>query len=332
MKTVIILGGSTLGHVIPGIAVGRKIRNKYPMVKIIYITVSKQKDLEVLKKSRFDKNIFININSLNRIEEIKMFFKLKKEFNQIYLKYRPNIVIGFGSFLGSVGILEAQRMKIKTIIHEQNAVMGLGNKICKIRCQKLLLNYKLKKNYKNSVIVGNPNLVELERLDIRKDDKKLVIVGGSNGASFLNQIMIAFLNHEYSNNFDITFITGKKYYDDISKKVKEKEHLKVVPFIDNLSNYLKDTKYIITRAGATTLSEIKSLNILPIIIPSPNVSNNHQYFNAIQEEGIVIEEKDLNVDNLIKALKKLENIKIINKYTNASLSFIKEINNVERLY
>ena len=76
MKTVIILGGSTLGHVIPGIAVGRKIRNKYPMVKVIFITVSKQKDLEVLKKSRFDENIFININ---------IYFLIKKPPTREYI-------------------------------------------------------------------------------------------------------------------------------------------------------------------------------------------------------------------------------------------------------
>ena len=332
MKTICLIGGNTLGHVIPGVSVGRMIRKKYPMVRVIYITSFKQKDLKILKESNFDLIDFIQIDSLNKINELKMYFRIKKYFQNLYKKYKVDLVIGFGSFISSIGVLTAQNEKIDTIIHEQNKVLGLGNKLSLLRCKKLLLNYDLKIKSKKKVVVGNPILVKNKNIP-KKD--KLVITSGSGGSKTFNNVMISFLNL-YHGNLDITLITGKMYYEDVRKKINESKNIKVVPFIDNLSEYLQDVKYIITRAGATTLSEVFELNILPIIIPSPNVVKNHQYLNALeyQNHSIIIQESDLTVDKIMKALDDIKKIKYLPKLSNQDPTerFIEVINDVKRLY
>lgn len=332
MKTICLIGGNTLGHVIPGVSVGKMIRKKYPMTKVIYITSDKQKDLKVLKDAKFDLLEFVHVKSLNYINEIKMYFTLRKYFLSLFKKHKVDIVVGFGSFLSAIGVLTAQSLEINTFIHEQNKVLGLGNKLCSFKAKKILVNFDIPKWKKKKVVVGNPILVENKNL-VKKN--KLVITSGSGGSKIINNVMADFLN-QYEGNLEITFITGKKYFDEVITKVKSKDNLKIVPFIDNLSEYLQDAKYVITRAGATTLSEVFELNIIPIIIPSPNVTNNHQYLNALEyhKNSIIILENELTKEKINRALKEIETIKpILNPFKiNSALKFVEVINNVERLY
>ena len=331
MKTICLIGGNTLGHVIPGVSVGRMIRQKYPMCKIIYITSNKQKDLQIIKDSNFDIVDYIQVESLTRFKEFKMFFKIRKYFINLFEKQKVDLVIGFGSFISSIGILSAQKLNIDTIIHEQNKILGLGNKLCYFKCKKLLSNFNLNKKLKKLEVVGNPILVCNQNI-IKKE--KLVITSGSGGAKAFNSVIVDFLN-QYEGSLDITFITGKKYFEEVKSKLTN-SLIRVEPFIDDLGSYLQDVKYIITRAGATTLSEVFELNILPIIIPSPNVKNNHQYFNALEysDNSILILEKDLTVEKLNEAIDQLKNIKPIIKNSNktAVLKFVEVVNNVKRLY
>ena len=331
MKTIVIIGGNTLGHVIPGISIVNGLRNKYPQNRIIYVTNSKQMNLKIIKESNADIKEFIDIKSLSRLNVIKEFFKLRKYFIHLYKKYKVDLVIGFGSFISSVGIITAQMLNIDTIIHEQNKVLGLGNKLCYFKTKKLLLNYPLNKKHRKSVVVGNPILVSNQS---KTKKEKLVITSGSGGAKFFNDIMVDFLNN-YQDNLEITFITGKKYYDEINSKINNKK-IQIVDFIDDLGSYLQDVKYIITRAGATTLSEIFELGIKPIIIPSPNVSNNHQVLNALEykDYSIILYEKNLTPEVLLTSLKKLKDLKTFKKdyLVSPVYKFIEEINDVKRLY
>ena len=331
MKTIIICGGKTLGHVTPGISVIHELHKKYPMLRIIYITCDNQKELKIIKCAPIDKVIYFNLTFKNKLDKIIKTIKYYQALTKIVKLYRPICTISFGSILGTIMTFVSKKRKIKTVIHEQNAVFGLGNKLVLNKCDLVLTNYLISKKYQQ---VGNPILIENQDIDIIKNKKKLVITSGSNGCLAFVNIGIKLYNSPISEKFEITFITGKKYYDEVLKKIKERSNFKIVPFIDNLSNYLIDTSFIITRAGSLTLSEIYYLDIYPIIIPSPNVTNNHQYKNALKYSGrcTIIKENEIDVNKISNILKKCQNEKISHLKFNSTHKFIEEIENVVKLY
>ena len=331
MKTIILCGGKTLGHVTPGISVINELHKKYPMLRIVYITCDNQIDLKLINDSSIDKVIYFNLNFKNKLDKIVNVVKYYKELTKIIKLYKPICIVSFGSILGTLSVLVGKKNKIKTVIHEQNAVMGLGNKLVLRKYDLVLTNYFLSKKYKQ---VGNPILIENQNINLIKNKKKLVITSGSNGSLAFSKLGIALYKSKISEEFDITFITGKKYYEDVLKEIKERSNFKIVPFIDHLSNYLIDTSLIITRAGSLTLSEIYYLDIYPIIIPSPNVTNNHQYKNAVKYLGkcTIIDEDEIDVNKISNVLEKCKNEKILNLIINSTQKFIEELENVFKLY
>ena len=235
MKTIVLCGGKTLGHVTPGISVINELHKKYPMLRIVYLTCDNQIDLKLIKDSSIDKVIYFNLNFKNKLDKIVKSIKYYKDLNKIIKLYKPICIVSFGSILGTLSVLVGKKNKIKTVIHEQNSVMGLGNKLVLRQCDLVLTNYFLSNKYKQ---VGNPILIENQNIDLIKDKKKLVITSGSNGSLVFSKLGIELYNSKICEEFDITFITGKKYYEDVLKVIKERSNFKIVPFIDNLSNYL----------------------------------------------------------------------------------------------
>ncbi len=331
MKTIILCGGKTLGHVVPGISVIHELHKKYPMLRIVYITCDNQKELKIIKEAPIDKVIYFNLTFKNKLDKIIKTIKYYQELIKIIKLYQPVSVISFGSILGTLLVFASKKNNIKTIIHEQNAVFGLGNKLVLNKCDLVLTNFLISSKYKQ---IGNPILIENHDTNLIKNKKKLVITSGTNGSEAFVSLGIKLYNSKISEDFDITFITGKKYYEKVVKEIKEKHNFKIVPFIDNLSNYLIDTSFIITRAGALTLSEIYYLDIYPIIIPSPNVTNNHQYKNAIKYSGrcTIIKENEVDVNKISNVLGKYQNKKILNLKFNSTKKFIEELENVVKLY
>jgi UDP-N-acetylglucosamine--N-acetylmuramyl-(pentapeptide) pyrophosphoryl-undecaprenol N-acetylglucosamine transferase len=334
MKTIILCGGKTLGHVTPGISVIKELHKKYPTLRIIYITSDNQKDLKVVNNAPIDKIIYFNLTFNKKIDKTLKAIKYYKELQKIIKLYKPICVISFGSFIGTLAVLASNKQNIKTVIHEQNACFGLGNKIASKKVNLILSNFKIKNKSNKFKVVGNPIFIENENSSVLKNPKKLVITSGTNGSKAFSKLGVELYNNEIIEEFDVTFITGVKYFDEVKKQIKEKVNFKIVPFIDNLSSYLLDTSFIISRAGALTLSEIYYLDIYPIIIPSTNVSNNHQYKNALKYTGecTIITEDKLDVNKISHVLKKCQNEKILNLKSNSTLMFIKELENVVKLY
>jgi UDP-N-acetylglucosamine:LPS N-acetylglucosamine transferase len=161
-----------------------------------------------------------------------------------------------------------------------------------------------------------------------------VITSGSNGSKKFSELVQLLVKLDAFRKFDVTFVTGFKYYDEVIKNIKESNQFKIVPFIDNLSNYLKDTSVVITRSGSLTLSEIKYLGIFPIIIPSPNVTKNHQLKNALLFDfpKKIFEEHDLDTNKFASYLKNFQIHKISGQISNSTNAFVKEIENVTKLY
>ncbi len=320
-KKIIFCGGGTLGHILPFIPIVMNIYNKYDVYFIGTIKGMERKyfnenDLNKYFKQQFylDMDGISRKNMFRNIKVIYKYFCINKQIREIYNKIKPNLIIGMGGYISGVCINKALKMNIKTFIHEQNAVMGLANKLIYKKVNKLLLSYDIKYiKTNNAIVIGNPRYSYVKENYIPKDKNIILIISGSLGSKCINDLIINNIDYLKYDNYLIKLVTGKKYYNEheykINKINNDYNNIIIYPFLNNLLNEMKNSSLIISRSGATTISEIIGLSKPSILIPSPNVTNNHQYLNAkILEESnscILVEEKNLNIEILDKYIRQI---------------------------
>lgn len=309
---IICFAGGTLGHIMPCITLIKEVKKKYPSTYVILVATNKDEKYEVTKDNCIDKTYYIESYKLScsfneQFKNIKAYRKIK----EIVKSHDITIAYGFGGYISGIGILACNSLNIKTYLHEQNSVMGKANRLLSKYVNKVFLSYPLKKMKKNYELVGNPVFVNAvnRKQNIYKIKNKILFTSGTLGAKTLNQFVI---NLSYTNlldDYDIYIITGKKYYNDVVGKIK-KSNYHVKSFSNTLLEEIAESDIVISRAGATTIFEILGTNTLSILIPSPNVTDNHQYHNAVyfKDQGCLemIEEKDLSINNFIDKLNKLK--------------------------
>lgn len=342
MKTVAFACGGTLGHINPALAMAEYLKEYY---RIIFISSDKEKRNNTYKDYPyqvfyFNSSGFNRKNLLKNIQNIKNNIKVRKEINQIFINENVDLVISMGGSIGTLAVLSGKKLKIKTMIHEQNAIIGLGNKIVCRAVDRVLLSYPIK-NLRNSSLVGNPVKVKnnVMKDDNRKEDV-ILIFGGSNGAEMLNDFFISNINNINTLNKKIVLIVGDKYYQKNYQKINNLQmmNFEIIKSVSNMDEYYKRAYIVISRSGATTLCEIMNYQKIAIVIPSPNVTNNHQYYNALyysKKECLkMLEEKDLNLRMINEIINELsdDNIRSIitnnikkNTNTNVKELFKKEI-------
>ncbi|MBQ2409297.1 MAG: undecaprenyldiphospho-muramoylpentapeptide beta-N-acetylglucosaminyltransferase [Bacilli bacterium] len=323
---VIISAGGTGGHIYPAIAIINKIKEMEPNSEFLYIGTHNRMEKDIVPNFGIPFKS-IEIYGLNRKELLKNVKVIKcllnsfKECKKIIKEFNPDVVIGVGGYVTAPVIYTAKKLGYKTFIHEQNSVSGASNKFL-VRYSDLIgVSFKssLKDFPKDKVIfTGNPVSENALKAPIAKkkdyklsENKKLVlIVMGSLGSSKINDFFVKTLNKFKDKNYEIMFVTGKDMYEEVNKN-KFPKNVFVVPYVNELASLLKRTDLIISRAGASTLAEIISLGIPSILIPSPYVTNNHQYKNALDLKNIdactLIEEKDLEEELLINEIDKILN-------------------------
>ncbi len=318
---VLISAGGTGGHIYPALAIINKIKEKEPNSEFLYIGTHNrmEKDIVPSKNIPFkslevyglNKNIFKNIKVLN------CFRKSYYECKNIIKEFDPDIVIGVGGYVTVPLILAAHKLGYKTFIHEQNSIAGKANIFLSKYVDLVGVSFESSKKYFKKtkvVLTGNPcatNAIQAKKISKQEyglsDSKKLVlIVMGSQGAATVNKIVLESLPNFKGKDYEVLFVTGKNFQlnvGDIPSNVK------VVTYIDNMVGLMKNVDVMVTRAGASTLSEILALNIPSILIPSPYVPNNHQYINALDlvdsNAAMMIMEKDLDKNTLIAAIDEL---------------------------
>ena len=327
MKMIISAGG-TGGHIYPALAIIKKFQEKDKNFEVLYIGTHNRMEnkiipeygipYESIKIFGFSKsNIKRDFQNLGCI--IKSYYKCIK----IMKEFKPDIVVGVGGYVTMPVIMAAKKLKIKTVLHEQNSIPGKTNKFLSKGVNKVFLSFKESNKYfdkcVNCVYTGNPsgdNVINLkpinkESLGFSKDKKLVIITSGSLGSSSLNEKLNIFLKSSKNEEYEVLFITGERNYESVIRENKFSNNIKVLPYLDNLAALFKSSDLVISRAGAGTISEIITANVPSILIPSPNVANNHQYYNAIDLEknkcAIMIEEKNLDGEKLYKMVKELLN-------------------------
>ena len=321
---VIITAGGTGGHIYPALAIINKIKYLEPNSSFLYIGTHNRMEKDIVPEYNID-YIPLEIYGLskkNMLRNIKNVYLIKKNYKKcinIMKDFKPDIVIGVGGYVTYPVILAAHKLNIKTFIHEQNSIPGKSNRILANLSDAIGISFKSSIKYfkdTNKVyFTGNPcsenaldiKKVSKEKYGVNKNSKLVLIVSGSLGSSTINEKMIDYLKSCKDKKYEIIYVTGKNYYTEFSKNIFPK-NVHLYPYIDNMSGLLKDVDVIISRAGASSLSEILALKIPNIIIPSPYVANNHQYYNALDLKNagvsIMIEEKDLDKDLLNSSINK----------------------------
>ncbi len=332
---VIVSAGGTGGHIYPAIAIINKIKEKEPKSEFLYIGTTNRMEHEIVPKLGI-KYEGLKVSGIKRkitFENFKVlaqFINAKKKAQKIIKEFKPDVVIGAGGYVTAPVVWAANKSGIKTFIHEQNSVVGLSNKFLTRYADKVGISFETtKKDFpeKKVVFTGNPcgeNALKAKKTNkevygLTKNKKLVLIVMGSLGSKSINDKITSFINNFSTKEYEVMFITGNNYYDNI-KNLKMPKNVKVVPFIEGLPSLMKSADLIITRAGASTISEILTIELPAIFIPSPFVTNNHQYKNAKdlvdQNAGLMIEEVNLNwdilneqIDNILTNSKKYNEIK-----------------------
>jgi UDP-N-acetylglucosamine--N-acetylmuramyl-(pentapeptide) pyrophosphoryl-undecaprenol N-acetylglucosamine transferase len=318
---VIISAGGTGGHIYPALAILNKIKEHEPDSEFLYIGTHNRMEKDIVPNKGIPFKS-IEIYGFNRQKLLKNFkvlaclIKSKKECKKIIKDFNPDIVIGVGGYVTGPVVCAAQDLGYKTFIHEQNSIPGKSNMFLSKRCDKIGVSFESTLSYfKNgkAVFTGNPcseNAIEIEaaskvEFGLSLSKKLVYIVMGSLGSSKVTEYLISIMPKFEGKNYEVMFVTGKDIYNMV-KDLKFPSNVFVLPYIENQSRLLKSVDLMVTRCGASTLSELIALGIPSILIPSPYVANNHQYKNAMdlcsKDAAILLEEKNLISDNLVNLI------------------------------
>lgn len=315
---VIITAGGTGGHIYPALSIVKKIKEKDSNSKILYIGTTYRMEKDIVPKEGID-YVGINVKGFDRRNIFKnfvvlyLFIKAIIKSKKIIKEFKPDIVIGVGGYVTAPVIYAAHKLGIKTLIHEQNSEYGMTNKFLSRYTDVIATSFD-DMNLKNKRVVytGNPVGDSSMSLNFNKKElglslnkKLVVIVMGSLGSDVTSNKMLDILPSFNNKNYEVLFVTGKEYYDKF-KNLKLNNNIFIIPYLDNMRKIFKNVDVLVTRGGASTMSEIIAYNVPSIIIPSPYVTHNHQYKNAMamvnKEAALLLEEKDFNSENLLNKI------------------------------
>ncbi len=323
-KKIVFTTGGTGGHINPALAVAGEIRRKYPDAQILFIGTSDRLETKLVPDAGFDlKTIemsgFQRKPSLENLKKnlltVKRLLTVTGKVKKIFDEFNPDIVIGFGGYVSGPVVRTAAKSGIPTVIHEQNAFPGVTNKALAKMVDKVMLTSPEAEKHmqpKNPVeVTGLPvrhEIVEadreISRASLNAGDKPIILsMGGSLGARTINDAMVEVIKQlQPEHKFRFIHATGK-FGTWVPDKLKENgvdlddEDLDIREYINNMDVCMTAADIIIGRSGASTLSELQATGSASILIPSPNVTENHQYHNAMtlvkRGAAEIIEEKDL---------------------------------------
>lgn len=297
-----ISGGGTGGHIFPAISIADELKKRYPDAEFLFVGAKDKMEMERVPQAGYPiKGIWISgiqrkLSASNLAFPFKLISSLSRCFSLIR-KFKPDVVIGTGGFASGPLLYAASLKNIPTLIQEQNSYPGITNKLLSKRAHKICVAYdKMERFFSKDKIVftGNPIRENIKSINIQKPDAlkefglsperpTLLILGGSLGARKINQLIGENLDWLLSLNINILWQTGKLYIQDIEHKFGELQgdQLKIQAFLKNMDSAYSASDMVISRAGAGTISELSVVAKATLLIPSPNVAEDHQTKNAL---------------------------------------------------
>lgn len=361
---VIIAAAGTGGHINPGIAIANKIKEEEKDSKIIFIGTSRGLENDLVPRAGYELKT-IEAYGLSKeisIENLKKMYTTLRatgKARKIIKEFKPDIVVGAGGYICGPVVWAAKKEKIPVVLHESNAFPGKAVKMLSKKADTVLISFEETRSRlphaKNIVFTGTPVKIKkqnysqeqkskiLKELELKENKPIILIFGGSQGAQKINEAVVGIIENKLNKDYQIIWATGPKQYDIVKEELSKKliniekiEDVKILPYIYNMEEIMNISDVIVARSGAMTITEISNLAKPSILIPLPNVSQDHQLHNAEVLEKIgaakIILNNELRKDNLNSEI--LEIIKNPDEMRKmGEKSFTKSVKNVqEKIY
>ena len=330
-----IRGGGTGGHIFPALAIANGIKEKKPEAEILFVGAKGRMEMEKVPQAGFN-IVGLDVVGIQRsfsiasiIKNLKFPFLLIKSLSkakQIVKNFNPNIVIGVGGYASGPTLRMANKLNIPTLIQEQNSYAGLTNKWLSKKASKICVAYSNMDKFfsKEKIIVtGNPvrkDIIDLKtkkkealaHFKINNNEKVILVLGGSLGAKSINDGILNSLQLIKGKPIKLIWQVGKRYISSISESLNKSEfsNVNAMAFINRMDLVYAAADIIVSRAGALSISEITLVGKASILVPSPNVSEDHQTKNAlalVENKAAVLVEDGSTERLLEKALYLLNN-------------------------
>lgn len=356
IKKFILSGGGTGGHIYPAIAIANELKVRFPDSEILFVGASDKMEMQKVPQAGYKiKGLWIagiqrKLTLDNAMFPLKLMSSLVKS-RKIVKDFKPDVVIGTGGFASGPLLKAASAVGVPTVIQEQNSYPGITNRWLSKRARKICVAYENLEQYfpaQKIVVTGNPvrqdilvsdnrREAAIAKFDLDPAKKTLLVLGGSLGSRRINQLMAKELTWLLAQDVQVLWQCGKLYYDDY-KNYGENNAVKVMAYIDRMDRVYAAADIVISRSGASSVSELCIVGKPVVFIPSPNVAEDHQTKNAqaiVNKEGaVMLKENQLDtqfqpvfrelLQNEQKRLQLGENIKKLAK-PNATNDIVEEI-------
>ena len=301
---IIVSGGGTGGHIFPALSIADAIKSKHPEAKILFVGADNRMEMQRVPDAGYEIvglpiAGFNRKNLLKNIKVLWLILKSQRMAKRIIKKFAPHAVVGVGGYASGPTLKMAAGMNIPTLIQEQNSYAGVTNKILSKSARMICVAYDGMERFfpKEKIkMTGNPvrkSLIEMrtnrseaiKTIGLDENKKCVLIVGGSLGARSINEAVLANIA-TIRENSNIQFIwqTGKLYFEEMKERceaIGKPENLTITDFVSNMAAALGAADLVVSRAGAGSISEFALLGKAVILVPSPNVSEDHQTKNAM---------------------------------------------------
>ncbi len=326
---VIVSGGGTGGHIFPALSIANAIQRRHAAAEILFVGANNRMEMDKVPEAGY-KIIGLPIAGFQRSlspQNLLFFPRVIASISKcrnIIKTFQPDVVVGVGGYASGPLLWTAQRMGIKTIIQEQNSYAGLTNKLLAPRAKKICVAYDNMEKYfpaPKIIITGNPVRKDVQSLDGKATEaaeyfnltpglKTLLVVGGSLGARTINESIAANLDELIRKKIQVVWQTGRGYFEQAKAEVAKynDHHIHVYQFISRMDLAYTAADFIISRAGAGTISELCIVGKPVILVPSPNVAEDHQTKNAkalVNHNAAMMVKDNEAVEKLVPELLKL---------------------------
>ena len=320
---VIISGGGTGGHIFPAISIANALREVEPDAQILFVGAEGRMEMEKVPAAGYEiKGLpVVGFQRSISTKNLAFPFKLMRSLTlakKIVKSFNPDVVVGVGGYASGPVLKVAQQMKIPTLIQEQNSYAGVTNRLLAKKANAICVAYENMEQYfpaRKITITGNPIRQGLNNTTPKSDEalkffgipessKVILVVGGSLGARTINHSILNNIE-QITNQKNVTLIwqTGKFYFDEITETLQNIKtgNVRILDFISRMDLAYSVADLVISRAGACTISELCAVGKPTILVPSPNVAEDHQTMNAkaLAQKNAAIMVKDLDAEKLL---------------------------------
>jgi UDP-N-acetylglucosamine--N-acetylmuramyl-(pentapeptide) pyrophosphoryl-undecaprenol N-acetylglucosamine transferase len=358
MKKYLISGGGTGGHIFPAVSIANELRRQDPDCEILFVGAEGRMEMERVPAAGYN-IVGLKVEGLDRknlFRNIKVVWNLLRSMAKvrgIIRKFQPDVAVGVGGYASGAALKVAQQMGIPVVLQEQNSFAGVTNKMLAKGAQKICVAYTGMERFfpaEKIILTGNPvrqNLLAqinkqeaYEYFGLNPNKPTLMVMGGSLGARTINQAMIAGLERLKSSGIQVIWQTGKIYYQDALKAYEPYrcDEIKVTDFLSRMDYAYAVADLVVSRAGASSISELSLLGKPSILVPSPNVAEDHQTHNAraLSDKGASIlvrdvEAVDIMVDTALNTISSAEKLQSLSDnvlklaYPNSAEKIVDEI-------